>query len=124
MAIQYVGGQSGTFAGTTGLQTITFALTGGLDTVPAGGDLVIVALAAGSTVDRSLTIKNVQFGIDYTPPSVGELYSDASFDCNALVGYRFMPDPPETSFAFTNGSGNTADAAGWTCHVFCGEIGR
>ena len=53
MAITYVGGQTGSFAGKTGETTVTMtSLTGGSDAAPAAGDLVIVAYAVGLGMNR------------------------------------------------------------------------
>jgi hypothetical protein len=121
MAITFVGGQDGAFAGTTANQVINFALTGGSDAALIAGDLVIVGFAAGSTIERTtMNIRVDATGPIYTYASGAKLYADDSSDVNGSVGYRFMPSPPETSFMLAGGSGNTADAAAWTCHVFRG----
>lgn len=120
--ITYVGGQVGGFAGTTTAQTITFALTGGLDTTPAVNDLVIITYAIGSTADRSLAIRNTG-ATDYTLMG-SELYQNDTFDSNQRTAYRFMPVTPETQFVLTEtvtgGTGNAADAGEYTVHVFRG----
>lgn len=121
-AITYVGGQVNGFAGTTSAQTITFALTGGLASTPAAGDLVIITYAIGSTADRSLAIRNTG-ATDYT--LIGsELYQNDTFDANQRTAYRFMPGTPETQFVLTEtvggGTGSTADAGRYTVHVFRG----
>lgn len=117
--LSYVGGQTGNFAGTTTTQTITFTLTNGSAATPAAGDLVIVAFATGSTVDRTLDIETTG-AVDYTLAG-SELYQNGtSFDSNLRVAYRFMPGTPETQFRFAGGSGNNADGASWAVHVFRG----
>ena len=117
MAIAYVGGQKGSFAGKTAATTVTFALTGGLASVPAANDLVIVAYAVGSTVDRALTIQNAS-AVDYTLIGT-ELYQNDTFDANLRVAYRFMPATPETTMVLS-GTGSTADAGAYTIHVYRG----
>ena len=118
--IVYVGKQSGSFAGTTTAQDITFDLIGGCAKVPDAGDLVVAAYAVGSTADRSLAIRNTS-ATDYTLAGT-ELYQDDTFDCNLRVAYRFMPGTPETAIRFTEtvsgGTGNAADAGTYTIHVF------
>lgn len=120
--ITYVGGQVGGFAGTTSAQTITFALTGGEDSVPAANDLVIITYSVGSTADRSLAIRNTG-ATDYTLMG-SELYQNDTFDSNQRTAYRFMPSTPETQFLLTEtvsgGTGNIADAGEYTVHVFRG----
>jgi len=122
MTISYVGGQIAGFAGTTSPQTINFALTGGLASVPAREDLVVIGYCVGSTVDRSLAIRNAS-AVDYTLAG-SELTVSDTFDVNLRVAWRFMPATPETQFVLTEtvggGSGNANDAGHWTVHVFRG----
>lgn len=120
MAILYVGGMGNGFAGTTTAQDITFALTNGSNSVPAPGDLVIIAYFIGSTVDRSLAIRTTG-GVDYTLMG-SELTQSDTFDANLRVAYRFMPATADTQFRLTEtvggGTGSTADAGRYTVHVF------
>lgn len=116
-AVNYVGGQVASFAGKTGATTVTFALTGGIATTPAAGDLVIVAYSVGSTADRALTIQNAS-AVNYTLAG-SELYQNDTYDSNLRVAYRFMPGTPETSMVLS-GTGSTADAGAYTIHVFRG----
>ena len=120
MAIGYVGGQIGGFAGTIAAQTINFALTGGLVSVPAVGDLVIIGYCIGSTANRQPLIQNTS-AVNYTG---NELYADDTFDMNLAVGWRFMLAAVETQFVLSEavggGTGNVADAGHYTVHVFRG----
>lgn len=120
--IEYVGGQGAGFAGTLSAQTINFALTNGLASVPAAGDLVVIAYTVGSTVDRSLAIRNTS-AVDYTLAG-SELNAADTFDVNLRVAYRFMPGTPETQFVLTEtvggGTGAITDAGRYTVHVFRG----
>lgn len=120
MTIAYVGGQSGQFAGTTSAQTINFALTGGTDAAPLAGDFVIISYAVGSTVDRSLAIRNTS-AVDYDVAGAELTVSD-TFDVNLRTAWRFMPDPTETQFVLTEtvggGTGHADDAGAYTVHVF------
>ena len=119
--IQYVGGQGAGFAGTTSPQTITFALTGGLASTPAAGDLVVITYFVGSTVARSQAIRNTS-AVDYT--LVADLTQSDTFDANQRTAYRFMPGTPETQFVLTEtvggGTGSLSDAGRYTVHVFRG----
>jgi len=119
-ALAYVGGQGAGFAGTTSAQTINFALTNGTDRSPQAGDLVVIAYSVGSTVDRSLAIRNTS-AVDYTLAG-SELTQSDTFDANLRVAYRFMPATPETQFVLTEtvggGTGNANDAGRYTVHVF------
>jgi hypothetical protein len=117
MAITYVGGQGAGFAGKTGTTTVTFALTGGLASVPAAGDLVVVAYHVGATSDLALTIRNAS-AVDYT--LIGsELYQNDTYDSNLRVAYRFMPGTPETTLILS-GTGSISNAGRYTIHVFRG----
>lgn len=117
--LQYVGGQVGGFAGTTSDTTVNFSLSNGLATLPDANDLVVVAFCTGSTVDRTLDIRNAAAGTAYT--LIGsELYSNDTFDTNMRVAYRFMPGTPETAVTFQGGTGAAADAGEYAIHVFRG----
>ncbi len=116
-AITYVGGQVGGFVGITTATTVTFSLTGGVASVPASGDLVVVSYTVGSTIDRALTIQNAG---ETNYILVGtELYQNDDFDVNLRVGYRFMPSVPETT-VILSGTGSANDAGRYTIHVFRG----
>jgi len=119
VAISYVGGQVGSFAGNTATTQVTFALTNGSASVPAANDLVVVAYGVGSAArDAALTIKVTNGGTDYALAG-SELWSDDTFEANLRVGYRFMPATPETVF-WLSGTGHAQDAGAYTIHVFRG----
>ena len=112
--IRYVGGQVAGFAGKTTDTTVTFALTGGLASVPAAGDLVVVSYHVGGTTNKTLTITNAAATpYDY----LCDLYQDDTYDSNLRVAYRFMPGTPETSLILSQ-TFSTADAGRYTIHVF------
>lgn len=116
MAIVYVGGQVGSFAGKTSATTVTFSLSNGTGTVPLAYDLVIVAYGVGSaSSDRALTIDNPS-AVAYTLMGT-ELFQSDTFSSNLRVAYRFMPSTPETSFDLS-GTGSIQDAGAYTVHVF------
>lgn len=111
--IQYVGGRTFTSAGTTtNLQVSLTSLTGGLASEPAAGDLVIVYFGTGSTVNRDLVVNF------YT--EIAELYSNDTLDTNLAVAYRFMPDPANTTFILSGGSGSADDAVAVAVQVWRG----
>lgn len=116
-AVSYVGGQVGSFAGKTAATTVTFSLTNGSASIPAAGDLVVVAYSVGSTVDRALTIQNTS-AVDYILAG-SELYQNDTYDSNLRVAYRFMPGTPETQMVLS-GTGSNTDAGAYTIHVFRG----
>lgn len=118
MALQYVGGQKGSFAGKTGATTVTFSLAGGLASVPAAGDVVVVSYGVGSaSSDRALTIQNGS-AVDYTLVGT-ELFQADTFSSNLRVAYRVMPGTPETTCVLS-GTGSNADAGAYTIHVYRG----
>lgn len=102
--IQYVGGRTFAFSGTTSDVTISLfgTLTGGLATSPTYGDVAIVYFGTGSTGDRDLIVEN------YT--EVAELYANSTFDTNLVVAYRTLNIFSLGSIVLTGGSRNTADA--------------
>lgn len=117
----YVGGQTGSFAGTLSDQTVTFALTGGLASVPAAGDFVIITYAVGATLDWLLSIANTG-ATAYTLLGT-EGYATDTYDINRRTAYRVMPGTPETQFVLSSNSGgtsSTANAGAYTIHVFRG----
>lgn len=115
-AIVYVGARTVAFAGSTGTPiTVSFTLAGGTDAAPLAGDLVVVAwcVSGNGTADRTLTIKNVTGGTDYT--LIGsELFANDGNTTNLRVAYRVMPGTPETTVdvneVAASGTGAITDA--------------
>lgn len=116
-AITFVGSQGAGFAGKTSTTTVAFALTGGIASTPAAGDLVIIAYHVGSTSDVTLSIT------DTTPTAYtllgSELYQDDTYDSNLRVCYKVMGGTPDTQFILS-GTGSTSNAGRYTVHVFRG----
>ena len=125
-AMEYVGAQTGSFAGTTSAQTITFtSLTGGLAAAPAVGDIVVVTYCVGgfATADITLSIKNTG-ATDYT--LIGsELFANDSNTTNMRVAYRVMPDPVETQLVLSEtvsgGTGALTDSGIYSIFVLRGQ---
>src|SRR3569623_32125 len=116
--ITYMGGQSGNSAGTNSNNSVTFSLTGGTNSSPQAGDLVIVSFSNGDTTNNTLFINNPS-GTAYTYFGGADTYQNgSSFDTNFISGYRFMPGTPETSVQL--GGGDTSGGRAWTVHVFRG----
>lgn len=101
----------GTTTGTgVGDKSLT-ALTGGVASSPAEGDIVIVAYATGSAGDPVMEIKDASGGTDYT--LIGsELYSNDSNDSGLRVAYKVMGPTPDTSVYVSDGS-----ATGRACAI-------
>jgi hypothetical protein len=99
----YVGGKTFARAGNTSPETITLTdLTGGANTAPQEGDLVVIAVATGSDELRSRAVTG------YT--QIASLYSnDTETDTNLWVGYKIMGSTPDTTVTIPT-SGDTSDA--------------
>ncbi len=118
MAIQYVGGNTATKAGsTTGTSTISLTtLTGGLSSTAAIGDIVIAVFATGSAADRTLSITDGTTA--YTLIDT-ELYSNGTtYDSNLRVAYKVLT-AADTTVTF-GPTGNNADAGAMAVHVWRG----
>jgi hypothetical protein len=114
-SIQYVGGRTFAFAGTTSDVSISLneTLTGGLATTPSAGDLVIVYFGTGSTADRDLVIGRTGGFTPIPYTEVAELFSNDTFDTNLAVAYRRLTGglSGDTFLVpITGGTLNTADA--------------
>lgn len=122
-AISYVGGQTGSFLGTTTPQVINFALTGGSGATPAAGDLIVASYTVGSAgVDLTLIVKTPS-GANYTLFGT-EIYASDSAATNLYVGYIVASATPETqielSESVAGGTGNANYGGSYTIHVFRG----
>lgn len=111
--IQYVGGTTAQITGSTSTTTSISltALTGGMDTQPREGDVVIVYYGTGSTVDRAIGVTTA----GYT--EIVELYSNDNLDTNLSVSYKAMSSTPDTSVV-VSGTGNNADSGSVVIKVF------
>ncbi len=111
----YVGGKTAGFGGGTSDNTVTLTgLTGGSDTTPQAGDIIIIGFSAGyNTNALSLTI--VSSG--YT--TIGPVSGLDSYDTTLVGGYKIMGSTPDAEVVV---SGTTdANAAGVvTIHVWRG----
>jgi hypothetical protein len=115
---QYVGGNSGAWAGaTSGNTTVSLtALTGGIASSAQAGDLVIAVYATGSSADRTLSITDGSTA--YT--LIGsELYNNGLFvDANLRVAYKLLT-AADASVTF-GPTGNTSDAGVAAVYVWRG----
>lgn len=110
--IEYVGGYTQGFLGTTSNVTITFGgnLTGGIASSASEGDIVIVYFGTGSSANRDLVVAG------YT--EVVELFSGSIFDTNLVVAYKQMGATPDTTLVLTGGTLSTADAGAVVVQVW------
>lgn len=118
MSLQYVGGNTATKAGaTSGNSTISLtALTGGISSSAAAGDIVIAVFATGSTADRTLSITD---GTTAYTLIATELYANGTTnDTNLRVAYKRLT-AADASVTF-GPTGNNADAGAMAVHVWRG----
>ena len=107
----YVGGRTQSGSGTTLNFTISLtSLTGGTNSSPQEGDMVIVAIELSGTTNKSYRISGFTQIVD--------LYNNRTFDSNLQVGYKFMGSTPDSSVTITGGTGSTADAYAAVVHVW------
>lgn len=107
--IIYVGGMTGSAAGSTTDDAFTLTLTGGIASAPSAGDVVVVAAATASTVDRGYRISG------YT--QVSDLHGDDTYDTNLWLGYKVLTGA-DASFTITGGSGAADDSLAVCAMVF------
>lgn len=112
MALEYVGGTSGT--GGSGSYTVSLtSLSGGVGSAPQAGDIVVVISGFASSID-----------LDPGPTTSGytevaDLYHNDSNDANLSVAYKIMGATPDTSVT-VEGSGATNAGAAAVIHVWRG----
>lgn len=118
MAIQFVGGNTATKAGaTSGNSTVSLtALTGGISSSAAAGDLVIAVFVTGSAADRTLSITD---GTTAYTLINSELYANGTtYDTNLRVAYkRLTAADANVTFGPTL---NAQDAGAMAVYVFRG----
>lgn len=118
MALQYVGGNTGAWAGaTTGNNNVSLtALTGGLASSAAAGDIVVAVYVTGSAADRTLSITDGTTA--YTLISTEQYSNGTTYDTNLRVAYKVLTAAnANTVFGPT---GNAQDAGAAAVHVWRG----
>lgn len=112
LSIEFVGGYAIGFAGTTADKIISLiSLTGGVDTQPREGDIVLVA--NGSSYAWWLYP-----GYAYLPTGYTSLFSGSASGQDitpAQISYKIMGSIPDTSLTIPGGTGHTRSAG--TCAV-------
>lgn len=107
MAISLVGSKTFSFTGVTTAQAISLTdLTGGSDTAPSAGDLVVVFYQINTASDIALGVDTA----GYT--EVAELYSNDTEDTNLSVSYKVMGGTPDTSVTVSAPSASDRDCVG------------
>lgn len=116
MAIAYVGGQTAGRANPSAALSVDYALTGGLASVPASGDLVIVTAVTGSAAGNPAMAVTTPA----TWTALGQLNQSAvTADTSLNVSYKFMTATPDTAVTIP-GTTNNAWAEAYTIQVFRG----
>jgi hypothetical protein len=101
----YVGGKAAERLGSTLTASLSLTdLTGGASAAPQEGDLVIIAVATGSSAQRSQAVTGFA---GYT--QIASLYSNDTEDTNLWVGYKIMGPTPDTTVTIP-ASGSIDDA--------------
>jgi hypothetical protein len=111
--ITYVGGQVGGRAGNTGTSNVTFALTGGSNSTPQAGDLVIIGCTVasqGRTPACAISGYTAQTQINA---------NGTTYDTSLNLSYKFMSGTPDTTFTLPS-TGNIQDAQRYTVQVWRG----
>lgn len=119
----YVGGVTNSAAGTgtslngtdgTALTVDLTSLSGGSNSSPSEGDLVIIALAIGSAGrDHNLRIDTAGYS------ELSDLYADDNVEANLSVFWKIMGATPDTTVTLRS-AGNTADSIAAAVHVWRG----
>lgn len=108
---------SGGRAGSTSTSSVTYSLSGGSNSTPQAGDLVIV------TVEVSTQGRNPACAV--TAPgtwggNLGLLHTTSTtYDTSLDVSWKFMGGTPDTTFTLPS-TGNIADAQSYTVQVWRG----
>ena len=116
MAISYVGGQTSGRAGATSTSTVNFAFTGGTNSTPSAGDLVVVTVVVGSQArnpSQTIATPSGYTNLTQLNPNTG------TYDTSMVVAYKVMGSTPDTSVTMPS-TGNNADAQQWTIQCFRG----
>ena len=112
--IEYVGGQTSGRTGSATTLAVNFALSGGIASVPADGDLVVICCAVGTSLDSY----PAQAISGYT--ALGQVnVNGSSVDLAVNVSYKRMTATPDTQFTVPNPN-STARGQAWTVQVFRG----
>ena len=113
--IEFVGGSAVGYAGSTFEINVNItSLTGGLDTSPSEGDVVVAFISVGEYSYLVTGTANLPAGWTDITGEVSELDSHG---CKFRAFYKIMGITPDTSFTIPGGTGNNNDAgaAGILC---------
>lgn len=118
MAITYVGGATASSAGNTDVSVSLTALTGGSDSAPSAGDLVIFAYNIADADNADLNMACNTTGFDTN--EVADLFGNGTQDANLGVYWKFMTATPDTAVVGEGSLGGTDTAIQGVAMVFRG----
>lgn len=114
--IQYVGGYTEGFAGSSSDITVSLtSLSGGLSSSPSAGDLVVVYFGVGTNFAQPLTVDG------YT--ALAQVESGGTREAVLRVAYKFMGATPDTSITLINGTRGADFAGAVSIHVWKNVLG-
>lgn len=114
--LSYVGGKTVSIAGTSNDYTVSLTdLSGGTNTSPQTGDVVIVAAAFGFNTNQ---VYNISAYTQIADLFVNNDGGSTSSDTNLFVGYKVMGPTPDTSVTFVGGSFDDRVAISVAVHVW------
>jgi hypothetical protein len=116
MAITYVGGATGQAGNGAAITVDLTALTGGSNSAPSAGDIVLVVHAAARAYDTPAALTLSTSG--YSAIASG-LYAEDSGAATLFTFYKVMGSTPDTSLV-TNGTGVTTNSMTCCVHVWRG----
>jgi hypothetical protein len=125
MAISYVGGVEGGRAGSTSTttQSLSGTLTGGSNTSPSAGDLVVVWCASGGDGTGSPTNQDISGNNSGAYNALTfQSRTTVTYDTFSEVSYKIQGGTVDTSLTIPS-SGNARNAQRWIVHVFRGVDG-
>lgn len=119
MAITYVGGQSGKRAGSTSATDINFSLSGGIDTLPREGDLVVIGVSVGAADTNNPSCSISGYTALTQLLSTDQIFVSYQHSTSLNVSYKFMGSTPDTLFSLPS-SGSANNGQTYTIQVFRG----
>ena len=118
MAITYVGGTSGTGTGASYTVSLNGTLTGGSNSSPSAGDLILVFTGEANSASVTSTCSGNTSGSYST--IMAHQNSPDTHDANLDSFYKFAGATPDTTLTITRGNNNTTYGSATVVHVWRG----
>lgn len=119
MAISYVGGVSGTLTASTGSVSLSGTLTGGSNSSPSAGDLVVVYFGGGGTTNFSASLA-CSGNNNGTYTALTGQYANDTFDTNVRAFYDIQGATVDTQINLSGLTYSTAYGNAVSVMVFRG----